>query len=56
MQNTLKDDPYSGHIFVFRGRFVWPVTREGKSAPDASSVIHATGGDRVVTSQTDRTA
>ena len=30
VQNTLKDDPYSGHIFVFRGRFVWPVTREGK--------------------------
>lgn len=56
VQNTLKDDPYSGHIFVFRGRFVWPVTREGKSAPDASSVIHATGGDRVVISQTDRTA
>ncbi|EET6483793.1 IS66 family insertion sequence element accessory protein TnpB, partial [Escherichia coli] len=26
------------------------------SAPDASSVIHATGGDRVATSQTDRTA
>ncbi|EEX2142720.1 IS66 family insertion sequence element accessory protein TnpB, partial [Escherichia coli] len=25
-------------------------------APDASSVIHATGGDRVATSQTDRTA
>ncbi|EIQ02205.1 putative transposase [Shigella flexneri K-1770] len=20
MQNTLKDDPFSGHIFVFRGR------------------------------------
>lgn len=30
VQNTLKDDPFSGHIFVFRGRFVWPVTREGK--------------------------
>ncbi|EFP7190221.1 IS66 family insertion sequence element accessory protein TnpB, partial [Shigella flexneri] len=27
-----------------------------ESAPDASSVIHATGGDRVATSQTDRTA
>lgn len=26
-----------------------------ESAPDASSVIHATGGDRVATSQTDRT-
>ncbi len=70
VQNVLKDDPFSGHIFVFqgrsgkmvkilwadrdglclfakrseRGRFIWPVTREGKSAPDASSVIHATGG------------
>ncbi|EID3015287.1 IS66 family insertion sequence element accessory protein TnpB, partial [Salmonella enterica] len=56
VQNTLKDDPFSGHIFVLRGRsgkmvkilwadrdglclfarrlergrFVWPVTREGK--------------------------
>ena len=56
VQNVLKDDPFSGHIFVFRGRsgkmvkilwadrdglclfakrlergrFVWPVTREGK--------------------------
>ncbi|ENB7951680.1 IS66 family insertion sequence element accessory protein TnpB [Escherichia coli] len=47
VQNTLKDAPFSGHIFVFRGRsgkmvkilwakrlergrFVWPVTREGK--------------------------
>ncbi len=56
VQNTLKDDPFSGHIFVFRGRsgkmvkilwadrdglclfakrleqgrFVWPVSREGK--------------------------
>ncbi|EHR8441459.1 transposase [Escherichia coli] len=30
VQNTLKDDPFSGHIFVFRGRFIWPVTREGK--------------------------
>ncbi|APE82525.1 hypothetical protein FORC69_p012 (plasmid) [Escherichia coli] len=27
-----------------------------ESAPDASSVIYATGGDRVATSQTDRTA
>ncbi|EGM62823.1 IS66 family insertion sequence element accessory protein TnpB [Shigella flexneri] len=82
VQNTLKDDPFSGHIFVFRGRsgkmvkilwadrdglclfakrlergrFVWPVTPGRESAPDASSVIHATGGDRVATSQTDRTA
>ncbi|ELG3089588.1 IS66 family insertion sequence element accessory protein TnpB [Escherichia coli] len=82
VQNTLKDAPFSGHIFVFRGRsgkmvkilwadrdglclfakrlergrFVWPVTRERESAPDASSVIHATGGDRMATSQTDRTA
>ncbi|EHO0050647.1 IS66 family insertion sequence element accessory protein TnpB [Escherichia coli] len=56
VQNVLKDDPFSGHIFVFRGRsgkmvkilwadrdelclfakrlergrFIWPVTREGK--------------------------
>ncbi|STJ88819.1 transposase Orf2 of IS683 [Escherichia coli] len=82
VQNTLKDDPFSGHIFVFRGRngkmvkilwadrdglclfakrlergrFVWPVTREGKVHLTPSSVIHATGGDRVATSQTDRTA
>ncbi|EIO6586629.1 IS66 family insertion sequence element accessory protein TnpB, partial [Shigella flexneri] len=75
VQNTLKDDPFSGHIFVFRGRsgkmvkILW-ADRDGlclftkrlagdpgrESAPDASSVIHATGGDRVATSQTDRTA
>ena len=56
VQNVLKDDPYSGHLFIFRGRrgdqikvlwadsdglclftkrlgagrFVWPVTRDGK--------------------------
>ncbi len=81
VQNTLKDDPFSGHIFVFRGRsgkmvrILW-ADRDGlclfakrleqgpfrlagnpgrESAPDASSVIHATGGDRVATSQTDRT-
>ena len=56
VQNVLKDDPFSWHIFVFRGRsgkmvkilwadrdglclfakrlergrFIWPVTREGK--------------------------
>ncbi|MCZ5750945.1 IS66 family insertion sequence element accessory protein TnpB [Escherichia coli] len=82
VQNTLKDDPFSGHIFVFRGRsgkmvkilwadrdglclfakrleqgrFVWYGNPGRESAPDASSVIHATGGDRVATSQTDRTA
>ncbi|EFX9319379.1 transposase, partial [Shigella flexneri] len=75
VQNTLKDDPFSGHIFVFRGRsgkmvkILW-ADRDGlclfakrlagdpgrESTPDASSVIHATGGDRVATSQTDRTA
>ncbi|QBQ21147.1 transposase [Shigella flexneri] len=75
VQNTLKDDPFSGHIFVFRGRsgkmvkILW-ADRDGlclftkrlagdpgrERAPDASSVIHATGGDRVATSQTDRTA
>ncbi|XIY73074.1 IS66 family insertion sequence element accessory protein TnpB [Escherichia coli] len=82
VQNTLKDDPFSGHIFVFRGRsgkmvkilwadrdglclfakrlergrFVWLGDPGRESAPDACSVIHATGGDRVATSQTDRTA
>ncbi len=82
VQNTLKDDPFSGHIFVFRGRsgkmvkILWadrdglclfakrhgtgPLRLAGdpgrESAPDASSVIHATGGERVATSQTDRTA
>lgn len=81
VQNTLKDDPFSGHIFVFRGRSGKMVNTVGRSwrvmpvrqtpgtgplrlagdpgresAPDASSVIHATGGDRVATSQTDRTA
>ncbi len=56
VQNVLKDDPFSGHLFIFRGRrgdqikvlwadsdglclftkrlergrFVWPVTRDGK--------------------------
>ncbi len=56
VQNTLRDDPFSGHLFIFRGRrgdmikvlwadrdglcmftkrlergrFVWPVTRDGK--------------------------
>nr|SPE08518.1 IS679 transposase orfB [Escherichia coli] len=56
IQNVLKDDPFSGHLFIFRGRrgdqikvlwadsdglclftkrlergrFVWPVTRDGK--------------------------
>ncbi|MBD2806448.1 IS66 family insertion sequence element accessory protein TnpB [Xenorhabdus sp. ZM] len=56
VQNTLKDNPFSGQVFIFRGcrgdmlkglwadadglclftkrlergRFVWPVTREGK--------------------------
>ncbi len=55
VQNTLRDDPFSGHLFIFRGRrgdmikvlwadrdglclftkrlergrFVWPVTRDG---------------------------
>ncbi|RCZ09894.1 IS66 family insertion sequence hypothetical protein [Escherichia coli] len=64
VQNTLKDDPFSGHIFVFRGRsgkmvkILWALAGDPgrESAPDASSVIHATGGDRVATSQTDRTA
>ncbi len=82
VQNTLKDAPFSGHIFVFRGRsgkmvkILWadrdglclfakrtgtgPLRLAGnpgrESAPDASSVIHATGGDRMATSQTDRTA
>ncbi len=72
VQNTLKDDPFSGHIFVFRGRsgkmvkILWadrdglclfakrpehgPLRLAGdpgrESAPDASSVIHATGGSR----------
>lgn len=56
VQNTLRTDPFSGHLFIFRGRrgdmikvlwadrdglclftkrlkrgrFVWPVTRDGK--------------------------
>ncbi len=35
LQNVLKNDPFSGHLFIFRGRlergcFVWPVTRDGK--------------------------
>lgn len=56
VQNTLKEDPFSGHLFIFRGRsgsmlkvlwadrdglclltkrlergrFIWPVAREGK--------------------------
>ncbi len=59
VQNVLKDDPFSGHLFIFRGRrgdqikvlwadsdglclftkrlergrFVWPVTRDGKVHP-----------------------
>ncbi|HAG0930546.1 TPA: IS66 family insertion sequence element accessory protein TnpB [Salmonella enterica] len=77
VQNTLKDDPFSGHIFVFRGRsgkmvkilwadrdglclfakrlergrFVWPVTREGNRP-----VVYVAGGYSVATSKTDGTA
>ncbi|MDQ4429058.1 IS66 family insertion sequence element accessory protein TnpB [Yokenella regensburgei] len=30
VQTTLKDDPMSGHVFIFRGRFAWPSARDGK--------------------------
>jgi transposase len=33
-EKTLALDPYSGHLFVFRGRrggrFVWPAAKDGK--------------------------
>ncbi|AMM80757.1 isocitrate lyase [Shigella sp. FC1180] len=41
-------------LCLFAKRLAGDPGRE--STPDASSVIHATGGDRVATSQTDRTA
>ena len=31
VQNTLKDDPFSGHIFVFRGRSGKMVNTVGRS-------------------------
>ncbi|STU33174.1 ISEc8 transposase [Klebsiella pneumoniae] len=82
VQNTLKDDPFSGHIFVFRGRsgkmvkilwadrdglclfakrlergrFVWPVTREGKVHLTPRPVVHAARGYSLATSKTDGTS
>nr|WP_315804963.1 MULTISPECIES: IS66 family insertion sequence element accessory protein TnpB [unclassified Bradyrhizobium] len=29
VQETLKRDPHGGHLFVFRGRFIWPQTVDG---------------------------
>lgn len=33
VQNVLKDDPFSGHLFIKRlerGHFVWPAVSDGK--------------------------
>ncbi|KNA39843.1 hypothetical protein ERYG_04354 [Escherichia coli M114] len=43
VQNTLKDDPFSGHIFVFRGRsgkmvkILGPIVMAYASSPNAWS-------------------
>jgi transposase len=32
VQAALEQDPFSGHVFVFRGHFVWPQATSGSVA------------------------
>lgn len=55
VQTALAANPFCGHVFVFRGRFVWPQAQSGKvSLTSAQLSMLLEGIDWRMPTRTDR--